>query len=164
MHSQSATPQQPHSGKPRRLYESSLSFLLFNNTTHPSPHHALCSFQTRFSTFIAHVSQSHVNTLWTQYIFVYLSFFIWYEAPQAVKMGDNSRCQAERELRSLSWYGWHLSLIGGPMVVWLKDWPRDWRVAGSIPETTDFLTNSSGQATNARVFLFTKQCKLVPAS
>ena len=29
------------------------------------------------------------------------------------------------------------------MVVWLRDWPGDRRVAGSIPETTDFLTNSS---------------------
>ena len=30
-------------------------------------------------------------------------------------------------------------------------------------ETTDFLTNSSGQATNADVSLFTKQCELAPA-
>ena len=50
------------------------------------------------------------------------------------------------------------------MVVWLRDWPKDLRVAGSIPETTDFLTNSCGQATSARVSLFSKQCKLVPAS
>ena len=50
------------------------------------------------------------------------------------------------------------------MVVWLRDWPRDRRVDGSILETTDFLTNSSGQTTNALVSLFTKQCKLVPAS
>ena len=33
---------------------------------------------------------------------------------------------------------------------------EDQRVAGSIPKTTDFLTNSSGQATNTLVFLFTK--------
>ena len=33
----------------------------------------------------------------------------------------------------------------------------------SSPETADFLTNSYGQATNASVSLFTKQCKLVPA-
>ena len=38
------------------------------------------------------------------------------------------------------------------------------RVAFSIPETTDFMINSSGQATSDPVFLFTKQCKLVPAS
>ena len=49
------------------------------------------------------------------------------------------------------------------MVVWSRDWPSDRRVASSIPETTDFLTNSSGQATNAHVSLFTKQHKLVPA-
>ena len=36
---------------------------------------------------------------------------------------------------------------------------------GSSPKTTDFLTNSCEQATNALVSLFTKQCKLVqPAS
>ena len=52
----------------------------------------------------------------------------------------------------------------GPMVVWLRDWPQDRRVAGSIPETTNFLANISGQATNALVSLFTKQYELVPAS
>ena len=46
------------------------------------------------------------------------------------------------------------------MVEWLAQRPK---VAGSIPETTDILNNSSGQATNALVYLFTKQCKLVPA-
>ena len=34
---------------------------------------------------------------------------------------------------------------------------------GSSPETTDFRTYSSGQATNASVSLFTKKYKLVPA-
>ena len=43
------------------------------------------------------------------------------------------------------------------MVVWLGFRPVDRRVAGSIPESTNFLTNSSGQATNALVSLFTKQ-------
>ena len=51
-----------------------------------------------------------------------------------------------------------------PVVVWLRDRPRDQRVDGSNPESTDFLTNSCGQATKALVSLFTKQCKLVPAS
>ena len=37
--------------------------------------------------------------------------------------------------------------ISGPVVAWLKVRPGDWKVAGSIPESTDFLTNSSGQAT-----------------
>ena len=46
----------------------------------------------------------------------------------------------------------------------VKGLAGDWRVAGSNPETIDFLTNSSGQAINALVSLFTKQCKLVPAS
>ena len=49
----------------------------------------------------------------------------------------------------------------GPVVVWLTNWPVDRRVAGSIPETTDFLTECSGQAL---VSLFTKQCKLEPVS
>ena len=31
----------------------------------------------------------------------------------------------------------------GPVVVWLRDRPGDWRVASLVPETTDFLTNSS---------------------
>ena len=34
---------------------------------------------------------------------------------------------------------------------------------GSSPETTDFMTKSSGQATNALVSLFNKQYKLVAA-
>ena len=36
----------------------------------------------------------------------------------------------------------------GPMLGWLRDWPEDQGVASSIPETTDFLTNSSGQWTS----------------
>ena len=47
--------------------------------------------------------------------------------------------------------------------MWLGDWSNDRRVAGSILDTTDFLTNSSGHATNARMSRFTKQHKLVPA-
>ena len=46
---------------------------------------------------------------------------------------------------------------GGQLVVWLKFRPTDRRVAGSIPDSTNFLTNSSEQATNALVSLFTKQ-------
>ena len=37
----------------------------------------------------------------------------------------------------------------GPMVVWLRDLPRDRTVTGLIPETTDFLTIGCGQASNA---------------
>ena len=39
----------------------------------------------------------------------------------------------------------------------LKAWLRGWKVPGSILQTTDFMTNCSGQATNAPVSLFTKQ-------
>ena len=48
------------------------------------------------------------------------------------------------------------------MALCLRDWPRDREVAGSIPETTDFLLNNSGQATDALVSLFAY--KLVPVS
>ena len=47
--------------------------------------------------------------------------------------------------------------MSGHVVVCLKFRPVDRRVAGSIPDSTNFLTNSSGQATNALVSLFTKQ-------
>ena len=50
------------------------------------------------------------------------------------------------------------------MVVWSRDRSSDRRVAGSIPETNDFLTNSSGPANIAYVSLFIKQHKLLPAS
>ena len=54
------------------------------------------------------------------------------------------------------------------MVVWLRVQPGNRRVAGSIPETTNVLTNSSRQATTyvlVSIFrLFTKQYELVSAS
>ena len=53
--------------------------------------------------------------------------------------------------------------MNGPMVDWLRDWPRDPRVVGSILKTTDLSDYSSGQASDAHVSLFTKQHKLVPA-
>ena len=51
-----------------------------------------------------------------------------------------------------------------PEVVWLRVRPSDRIVAGSIPESTDFLTNSSGQASNALVSLFTAAVKLVQSA
>ena len=57
--------------------------------------------------------------------------------------------------------GLHFALIhpvlGGQVVVWSRFRPVDRRVAGSIADSTNFLTNGSGQATNALVSLFTKQ-------
>ena len=45
-----------------------------------------------------------------------------------------------------------------PMVVWLRFRPVDRRVAGLIPDSTNFLANSSGQAMYyAPVSLFIKQ-------
>ena len=70
-------------------------------------------------------------------------------------------CQAK--VRRLS-HEWSPSTHqGGPVVVWLRDWSRDRRVASSIPETTDFwlIATDIGQATNTLVSLFIKQCKLV---
>ena len=49
---------------------------------------------------------------------------------------------------------WCKRRSGGQLVVWLRFRPVDRMVSGSIP---NFLTNSSGQATNALVSLFTKQ-------
>ena len=50
-----------------------------------------------------------------------------------------------------------MMMISGQLVVWLRFRPLDRRVAGSIPDSTNFLTNDSAQATNALVSLFTKQ-------
>ena len=52
----------------------------------------------------------------------------------------------------------------GPVVVWLRDCIINRRVAGSIPEITEFLTDNSEQANNALVSPFTRQCELVPGS
>ena len=46
----------------------------------------------------------------------------------------------------------------GQVVVWLRCWPIDRRVAGSIPESTNFLTNNSGQA------ILTLWCPCSPSS
>ena len=56
-----------------------------------------------------------------------------------------------------------LTLVSGPMVVWLRDWPKDRKVAGLISKSTDFLSNNYGEATNAHVSLLTNQHELVPA-
>ena len=42
------------------------------------------------------------------------------------------------------------------MVVWLRIWLGDRKVVGLIHESTDFLTDSSGQAIIALVSLFPK--------
>ena len=46
---------------------------------------------------------------------------------------------------------------GGQLTVGLRFRPVDQRVTGSIPDSTNFLTDSFGQATNALMSLFTKQ-------
>ena len=49
--------------------------------------------------------------------------------------------------------------MGGPMAMWFEAFLGGRRVPGSIPETTDFLTDSSGKATNANGSWFTKEYK-----
>ena len=63
---------------------------------------------------------------------------------------DNTTANKSRRIREVT-------SQRGQLVVWLRFRPMDRRVAGSIPDSTNFLTNSSGQATNALVSLFTKQ-------
>ena len=67
------------------------------------------------------------------------------------------------EVYNIPEHGDHYTLGGqfGRVVNSLASEPEG---PGSSPETIKFLTNSSGQATNARVTYSTKQHKLVPAS
>ena len=51
----------------------------------------------RFSAFIAHVLVPYVNTLWTK-VPKNLSFFMWYDAPRAVRIGDSSLNLAQAQL------------------------------------------------------------------
>ena len=45
---------------------------------------------------IAQVSVPYVNTLWTQALYIFL--FMWYDAPLAVRIGDNSLNLAQANL------------------------------------------------------------------
>ena len=79
----------------RRLYKSTQCFLYFSDTLHIhlTIIHSVLSRLCRFAFFIAQVSVPYVNTLWTQALIIFP--FMWYDAPRAVKIGDNSEtCKA----------------------------------------------------------------------
>ena len=76
-----------------------------------------------------------------------------------VHFGLKWKHQVQMILNNVSWISSRKFRAGtGQLVVWLRFRPVDRRFAGSIPDSANFLTrNSSGQATNALVSLFTKQ-------
>ena len=75
---------------PKRLFKSTLHFLSLSDTPHihlaiiRSVFSRLC----RFSVSIAQVLVPCVNTLWTQAMYIFP--FMWCDAPQAVRIGENS--------------------------------------------------------------------------
>ena len=75
---------------PRRLYKSTLRFWSFSDTPliHLTIIHSILSRLCRFAFFIAQVSVPYVNALWTQALYIFP--FMRYDAPWAVKIGDNS--------------------------------------------------------------------------
>ena len=86
---------------PKRLYKSTPRFLSFSDTPHihltiirsvTSVLSRLC----RFATFIAQVSVPYVNALWTQALYIFP--FMRYDAPRAVRIGDNSLNLAQAQL------------------------------------------------------------------
>ena len=74
----------------KRLYKSTLRFLSFSDTPHIhlTIIRSVLSRLCRFAIFIAQVSVPYVNTLWTQALYIFP--FMWYDAPRAVRIGDNS--------------------------------------------------------------------------
>ena len=72
----------------KRLYKSTLRFLSFSDTPHIHLT-IICSVLSRlcrFATFIAQVSVSYVNTLWTQALYIFP--FMWYDAPRRVGVDE----------------------------------------------------------------------------
>ena len=82
----------------KRLYKSTLRFLSFSDTPHI--HLTIIRFilsrLCRFAIFIAQVSVPYVNTLWTQALYIFP--FMWYDAPRAVRIGDNSLNLAQAQV------------------------------------------------------------------
>ena len=92
-----AIPPQPHS-QPPKDYKSILRFLSFSDTPHIhlTTIRSVLSRLCRFATFIAQVSVPYVNTLWTQALYIFP--FVRYDAPRAVRIGDNSLNLAQAHL------------------------------------------------------------------
>ena len=92
-------PKPPQSAMPHhRLYKSTLRSLSFSDTPHIhlTIIHSVLSRFFRFAFFIAQISVLYVNTLWTQVLYIFP--FIQYDAPQAVRIGDNSLNLAQAHL------------------------------------------------------------------
>ena len=92
-----ASPHPPHSVYPR-VYKSTLRFLSFSDTPHIYLT-IICSVLSRlcrFSAFITHVSVPYVNKRWSQALYIFS--FMWYDAPRAVRIGDNSLNLAQAHL------------------------------------------------------------------
>ena len=71
----------------KKDYKFTLRFLSFSDTRHI--HLTIIrSVLFRISFFIAQVSVPYVNTLWTQTLYIFP--FMRYDAPRAVRIGDNS--------------------------------------------------------------------------
>ena len=83
---------------PRRLYKSTLRFPSFSDTPHIDLTiiRFVLSRLCRFAFFIAQVSVPYINALWTQALYIFP--FMRYDAPQAVRIGDNSLNFAQAHL------------------------------------------------------------------
>ena len=83
---------------PKRLYKSTLRFLSFSDTPHIhlTIIRSVLSRLCRFALFIAQVSVPYVNALWTQALYIFP--FMRYDAPLAVRIGDNSLNFAQAHL------------------------------------------------------------------
>ena len=87
-----------HGLNPKRLYKSTLCFLSFCDTwhIHLTIIRSVLSRLCRIATFITQVSVPCVNTLWTQALYIFP--FMRYDAPRAVRIGDNSLNLAQAHL------------------------------------------------------------------
>ena len=95
-----ASPLLPGSEYPKDCTSPHFSSYPQRHTTHPSHHHALCSFQAMqiLGLHCPCLSPIYINTLWTQALKIFP--FMWCDAPRAVRMGDSSLnlAQAHRNL------------------------------------------------------------------
>ena len=93
-----ASPLSSTLSTPKSLYKSTLCFLSFSDTPHIhfTIIRSVLSRLCRFASFIAQVSVPYVNTLWTQALYIFP--FIRYDAPRAVRIGDNSLNLAQAHL------------------------------------------------------------------
>ena len=93
-----ASPPQPHSEPSKDCTNPHCAFLSFSDTPHIhlTIIRSVLSRLCRFAIFIAQVSVPYVRTLWTQALYIFP--FMWYDAPRAVRIGDNSLNLAQAHL------------------------------------------------------------------